>query len=99
MSHDYHEGHPRYSEAQILHDGCQECTQRSERPDVAIAYLDPASFAGAWVRAAAFQHGDLADVSEAEVPVLRILSALQVQFERISGLPVGKLPIPLVVTA
>jgi hypothetical protein len=98
MSHDYHEGHPGFSPDQILKDGCGECSQRSKNVWMAINYLDPTAFAKAWGRATAFERGDLADVSEAEVPLLRALWAMQVQFERISGLPIGQLPIPLVVS-
>ena len=91
MSHDYHEGQPNYSPAQLLKDGCEECSQRSSRPWVAINNLDPATFARAWVRAADFERGQLDDVSLAEVPLLRILWAIQIQLEQ-RGIPIGTVP-------
>jgi hypothetical protein len=87
MSHDIHAGDP----AQILHDSCGECQWRSEHPDAAISHLDVQSFADAWKRAAAWGRDGLADVSHAEVPVLRVLWATAVQFERL-GFPVGQVP-------
>lgn len=94
MSHSYHEGHPGYSPAQVLKDGCHECSQRSERPDAAISYLDPQSFAAAWKRAAQWERGQVADVSEAEVPVLRVLWAVACAMERL-GFPIGEVPVSL----
>lgn len=91
MSHDAHEAVPGYSPAQVLADGCGECRYRSEHPDVAVAHMDPQSFATAWKRAAAWQRDGLGDVSAAEVPVLRVLWALAVQFERL-GFPIGDVP-------
>lgn len=96
MSHDYHEGQPGFDPAQILKDGCAECGDRSERLDVAINYLDPVTFAKAWHRATEYGHGELEHASAAEVPLLRALFALQVQFERISGLRPGLLPAPFI---
>lgn len=91
MSHGWHEGQRDYSPAQVLHSGCDECQWRSENPDVAIGCPDVQSFADAWKRAAAWQNGELADVSSAEVPVLGVLWATQVQLERL-GFPVGQVP-------
>ena len=92
MSHDYHEAHPSYSPAQVLHDGCGECDMRSRMPNVAIGHLDPVRFAAAWHRAADFGRGQVDDASDAEVPVLHLLWAVQVQLER-RGIPIGVLPI------
>ena len=91
MSHDYHEGQPGYSPAQVLKDGCEECSQRSQHPWVALSRLDPATFARAWVRAADFERGRLDDVCVTEVPLLRTLWAIQVQLET-RGIPIGTVP-------
>ena len=91
MSHSHHEGHPGFSPAQTLHDGCAECTFRSENVWVAISHLDPVAFAKAWARAAAYERGELADVSRAEVPLLRALWAVQVQLEP-RGFAIGAVP-------
>ena len=91
MSHAYHQGQRGYSPAQLLHSGCDECARRSRSVDIAIGHLDPAAFAAAWFRAAAYERGQLSDVCEAEVPVLRALWAVQCQMERL-GVPIGTLP-------
>lgn len=94
MSHDYHQGLDTYHRDQILHDGCAECEYRAEHPETAIANLDVGNFERAWARAAAWQtgNGDARDtLSRAEVPVLRLLWAVQVQLER-RGVPVGHCP-------
>ena len=52
MSHDYPEGAPNYSPDQVLKDGCQECTERSEHPWLGISHLDYTAFPAAWARAA-----------------------------------------------
>lgn len=90
-AHDYHEGHPGYSPAQVLHDGCGECAYRSQEPSQAIARFDRAHFRAAWKRAAEWNRSGLADIAEAEVPVFRVLWACQLQFERL-GLPIGDPP-------
>ncbi len=91
MSHGHHEAHPGFSPAQILKDGCNECGQRSKNVWLAITHLDPVTFANAWARAAAYERGQLPDVSVAEVPLLRALWATQVQLER-RGFAVGAVP-------
>lgn len=91
MSHDFHDGQPGYSPAQILHDGCQECRDRGRYPWQAILRLDPLRFAYAWHRAAQFERGELADVCATEVPVLRVLWAVQIRLEE-RGFPIGVLP-------
>jgi hypothetical protein len=58
---------------------------------LALSHLDPVAFANAWARAAAFERGHLADVSAAEVPLLRVLWAVQVQMER-RGFAIGAVP-------
>lgn len=98
MSHDFHEAHPGYSEDQVLHDGCGECEYRGNAVWPAINYLDMDGFAKAWARAAEYERGGLADVSDAEVGLLRTLWAVQVQFER-RGVPIGSLPLPAAVDA
>lgn len=91
MSHDHHEGHPGFSPQQILKDGCGECGERSKNVWLAINYLDQVAFAKAWARAAAYERGELADVSAAEVPLLRALWAIQVQLEG-RGFAIGAVP-------
>lgn len=91
MSHGYHEGQPNYSPAQVLHDGCDECSYRRENVWTAINYLDAASFARAWARAAAYERGQLDDACETELPLLRALWAIQCQLER-RGVPIGEIP-------
>lgn len=89
MSHDYHQGQENYSSSQLLHDGCEECRQRSKNLDVAIGHLD--SFHVAWQRAFDFGKGRLDDVCRTEAPLLRVLWAIQVQLER-DGLQLGEYP-------
>jgi hypothetical protein len=88
MSHDIH---APGTEAQVLRDNCAECSHRSRQPDMAISNLDPRSFAAAWTRAAEWERGRARDVSSAEVPVLRVLWAVQCQMERL-GFPIGEVP-------
>ena len=91
MSHDDHERAPGYSPEQVLWDGCGECTERAENLFLAISHMDPQTFERAWDRAALFNRGLLRDPSQAEVPLLNVLWACQVQFER-RGIPIGFLP-------
>ena len=91
MSHGPHESHPGFSPHQVLKDGCAECSSRSESVWLAISYLDPVAFAKAWARAAAYERGTLADVSAAEVPLLRALWAVQVHLEQ-RGFAIGAVP-------
>jgi hypothetical protein len=96
MTHDYHEGLPGFSPAQILHDGCGECERRSTLTGGGVAYLDMRNFARAWVRAArweGFWEGfRITDVARAEIPLLNTLWAVQCQLENF-GVPAGTLPI------
>jgi hypothetical protein len=95
MAHDYHDGLPGYSKAQILHDGCAECEARAKRDDHGIGSLDQQNFARAWRRAADW-NTQIADrherpVAKAEAPLLNALWAVQLQLER-RGVPIGEVP-------
>lgn len=90
--HDYHEAHPGYSPAQILHNGCGECEARSRNIAHAIGRMDKGRFALAWARATAWNRAGLPDVSEAEAPLLMALWAIQLKLETVCGLPIGELP-------
>ena len=92
MPHGYHEIQPGYSPAQVLHDGCTECAERSESPWLAIEHLDYTAFPAAWARATQLGLGKLNDTSHAEAPVLEVLWAIQVQLER-HGVPLGEFPV------
>ena len=92
MAHDYHEGQPGYSPAQILHDGCGECEARGRNLNIAIGSLDKGRFALAWRRAADWNRTtDILDVSRAERPLLEALWAIQLRLENY-GIPIGELP-------
>lgn len=91
MSHGYHEGERGYSAAQVLHDGCDECKQRSVDPSDAIARFDGHNFVTAWQRAAAWNRTGLADIADVERPVLSVLWSVQLQLERL-GVPIGTVP-------
>jgi hypothetical protein len=90
-AHDYHQGLPGYSPGQILHDGCGECEMRGKDPAVAIGHLDQGNFARAWARACKWNQLGLPDISHAEIPLLRVLWAVQLQLDP-RGIPVGSLP-------
>lgn len=81
MSHDWHENLPGYNPDHILHDGCNECEQRSARRDHGISSLDPANFRRAWARAAQWNEQGLPSISDAETPLLDVLWAVQVQLQ------------------
>ncbi len=91
MSHAPHEALPGYSDDHLLHDGCSECEQRGKNPDMAIGHMDEQTFAAAWERAVLYERGHLHSVSAAEVPLLRVLWAIQCQLER-RGIPIGEIP-------
>jgi len=86
MSHDYHP-----QSAPVLHDGCAECAVRGSNAFNAIVNLDPANFARAWNRAAAWQLDGLPDLQDAEVLLLEALKGVQLQMEKL-GWPIGMLP-------
>lgn len=96
MAHDYHDGLPGYSPAQILHDGCGECEARGRNLSLAIGSMDKGRFALAWRRAADWNLtvGVVGDVSQAERPLLEALWAIQLRLENY-GIPIGELPTPL----
>jgi hypothetical protein len=95
VTHDYHEGLPGFSEAQILHDGCGECELRGRDLSLSIGSMDRGRFALAWRRAADWNRTtDIRDVSQAERPLLEALWAIQVRMETTCGLPIGTLPLP-----
>lgn len=91
--HDYHEGAPGYSPGQLLHDGCDECAERAREHGGGLAHLTPQQFAYAWARAAQWQSGlgSCPDLARAEIPMLEVLWAVQVQLE-CHGLPIGQMP-------
>lgn len=91
MSHGPH-ALPSNSPRQIFKDGCGECEYRAQSRDHGIASLDQAQFAHAWARAAAWNHGEPGDVSEAEVPLLSVLWAVQVQLEKRGLQVIGRVP-------
>src|SRR5271169_4073551 len=82
MTHGYHEGAPNYSPGQILNDNCEECAERGNNLGVAITSLDKQRFVKAWERAGKWQTEGLEDVGLTELPLLRALSAVQIQLER-----------------
>lgn len=81
MAHDYHEGQPNFSPNQILKDGCEECKQRSQCIELAIAHMDRFVFLRAWARAAQWAEHGLPDGSYAEMPVLRTIRTIQVHLQ------------------
>jgi hypothetical protein len=93
MTHAYHDGLPGFHPDQILHDGCGECEARSDSRNHGIASLDRTRFPRAWRRAADWNQGllDPRTISAAEVPLLDVLWAVQVQLEK-QGLRIGYLP-------
>lgn len=90
--HVYHDRLLNFHPDQILHDGCPECEARAAEPDHGIAHLDAVRFERAWVRAAVWQTRGLATVSNAELPMLKVLRTIQVQLER-RGIPLGQCPV------
>lgn len=91
MTHDYHEGLPGFSPAQLLHDGCTECAAIAAETTHGIAHLGKEDFARAWARAAARHRDGLDDVARAEVPMLTVLWAVQLKLHRF-GCPIGTVP-------
>ena len=90
-AHTYHPDLPGYDQAQILHDGCPECEYRSEDIVRTLASLDQPTFARAWQRAGVLQRDGLTNAADAELPLLKVLAAVEVQFER-RGWPLGTVP-------
>jgi hypothetical protein len=77
MMHDMHESLPGFSPKQIFHDGCDECERRGADVELALAHMDTQTFRSAWMRAHEWGKGRVTDVSHAEAPVLRLLSAMR----------------------
>ena len=91
MVHDYHEGLPGHSPAQILHDGCAECEARAGEAAGGIAHLDKRNFARAWARAADWNKSCLSYLSRAEIPMLTALWTIQLKLEQF-GCEIGTVP-------
>jgi hypothetical protein len=92
--HDYHDGLPGYSANQVLIDGCGECEQRALSPEHGLAQLDQGNFARAWGRAAQWNRDGLPDLARAEIPMFRVIWAIQLHLERL-GTPIGSLPVDI----
>lgn len=90
-AHAPHESLPGYDPAQILHDGCEECESRAASRSHGLSYLDQGRFARAWKRAGDWNRDGLSGVAKAEVPLLDVLWAMQVQLENL-GWTIGELP-------
>jgi hypothetical protein len=75
--HDYHEGQPNYSANQVLHDGCEECFKRGQSLEMFLGHADKYTFERAWARGADMYSGEVSDISNAELPILRQLGMLQ----------------------
>jgi hypothetical protein len=86
--HDPHNA-PGSSPAQILHDGCLECSERSQRADRGIGSLDRTSFLAAWARAAQLELHGLDDPCRTEMPLLHALWAIQLKLQEF-GWPLGR---------
>jgi hypothetical protein len=84
MTHVVHEELPGFKEDQVLVDGCPECEARGADPARAVQQLDPVRFQAAWGRAGAWGRERLdGRTSAAERPLLQLLFAVQLQFERL----------------
>lgn len=94
MTHANHEINPGFDPRQIWKDGCTECGNRSRLLPMSILELDPERFRQAWARAFAWEHDDdtTLNLSQAEMPLLKQLWALQMVLERFFGWPIGVLP-------
>ena len=91
MSHDPHHALPGYTPAQMLVDGCGECTACAGFASCGIGALDSQRFEQAWKRAAAWQRDEVHDISRNELRMLAALWDIQVQLER-RGIPIGEVP-------
>jgi hypothetical protein len=94
MSHVHHASLPGYDPRQVLVDGCGECHLRSLGLPMTMMELDGQHFRDAWLRAFWWQHDDDTSLhlSQAEIPLLKTLWAMQVALERFFNWPVGSLP-------
>lgn len=96
MSHVYHEELPGFHEGQLLIDGCPECEARGADIRLALDHLDAERFERAWQRASTFNNGEtehelVGQISHAERPLLDVLWAIIVQYER-RGVPITSAP-------
>jgi hypothetical protein len=93
-SHASHPSLPGYDPFQIWCDGCQECELRSRALPMSMMELDAQRYREAWMRAFWWQHDDDTSLhlSQAEMPLLKTLWAMQVALERFFGWPVGSMP-------
>jgi hypothetical protein len=82
----------RGPDTQLLHDGCEECTARSQEADRGLGRLDRTNFLRAWRRAAQLHRHGLHDVSETEIPLLDMLWSVQLRLQDATGLAIGQLP-------
>lgn len=87
MSHDYHEKLYGFHPDQVLIDGCSECEARSRRDDGGISTLDSENFTRALRRAQQWERHGLPTLSNAERPMLTILSSVCAQMGRLSTSP------------
>lgn len=97
MTHVFHNALPGYDDRQILHDGCPECEDRGQNIEVALAHMDKQTFARAWKRAYDWRSstGDrnaVGVISQAEVPLLRALFAVQVHLQYAGAELNGEVP-------
>lgn len=86
--HTYHDVLPGFNAEHILHDGCEECEERGR--DLRLGALDGRNFERAWERAVQWNTEGL-DVSNAEVPILRVLWDVILHLER-RGIPNAPCP-------
>lgn len=85
MTHDHHQTLPGYDERQIWVDHCSECEGRSKRLPFSLPSLDAASYIRAKLRASDWSEGvEIGFVSEAELPLLEILSCIQMLEKRVA---------------
>jgi len=93
-SHDHHPSLGGYDPHQVWFDGCDVCGERSKGLPMSMMELDAQKFREAWLRAFWWQHDDDTSLklSQAEIPLLKLLWAMQVALERFYGWPVGSLP-------
>lgn len=90
-SHNWHESHPGYHPAQVLHDNCDTCLERSRSPWMAIHALESDAFEAAWLRALEWNSGKVRNVSETELPVLQVFIGMSAQLAK-RGVPWGTVP-------
>lgn len=87
MTHSYHPHGPA-----VLYDDCAECEERGKDPHRSITQMDTERFKRAWARAGELQLHGLSDGQHAELPTLRALIGVQLQFEQLGIAKIGELP-------